>query len=59
MIRQGMDPYCVLPILSTYLGHASIAGTERYLRLTEEAFPGILDNIKQKCSYIFPEVKTT
>jgi len=57
MVRQGVDLYCALPILSTYLGHASVAATERYLRLTEEAYPGILDTISQTCAYIFPEVK--
>ena len=57
MVRQGVDIYCALPILSTYLGHASVAATEKYLRLTEEAYPGILEAISRTCAYIFPEVK--
>lgn len=57
MVRQEVDLYCALPILSTYLGHASVAATERYLRLTEEAYPGILDTVSRTCAYIFPEVK--
>jgi site-specific recombinase XerD len=57
MVRQGMDLYCALPILSTYLGHASITATERYVRLTEEAYPGIMDAVSRTCAYVFPEVK--
>lgn len=56
MVYQGLDLYCALPILSTYLGHASVAATERYIRLTEEAYPGILDTVSRTCAYIFPEV---
>jgi integrase len=56
MVRQGMDLYCALPILSTYLGHASVAATEGYVKLTKEAYPGILDSVSRICAYIFPEV---
>lgn len=56
MVRQGIDIYCALPILSTYLGHASVAATERYLRLTEEAYPGILEAVSRTCGYVFPRV---
>ncbi len=56
MVRDGVDLYCALPVLSTYLGHASVAATEKYLRLTEEAYPGLLDSVDKLCSYIFPEV---
>ena len=57
MIRQEVDLYCALPVLSTYLGHASVAATERYIRLTEEVYPDILDKTNRHCSYVFPEVK--
>jgi integrase/recombinase XerD len=59
MTRQGVELYCALPILSTYLGHASVQATERYVRLTEEAYPEILDAVSQTCAYIFPAVKAT
>lgn len=59
MVRQGVDLYCALPILSTYLGHASVEATERYVRLTEEAYPGILETVSRTCAYIFPAVKAT
>ena len=34
--RQGRDVQRLLPVLSTYLGHASIAGTQAYLTMTPE-----------------------
>jgi integrase/recombinase XerD len=34
--RSGADVQCLLPQLSTYLGHGSIAATQRYLTLTPE-----------------------
>lgn len=43
MIRDGKDPYCALPYLSTYLGHKGIESTEKYLRLTEDHFKEITD----------------
>lgn len=34
--RNNMDTQLLLPVLSTYLGHEGIAGTARYLTMTEE-----------------------
>ena len=34
--RQGADVQRMLPLLSTYLGHASVAGTQVYLTMTPE-----------------------
>ena len=34
--RQGADVQRLLPVLSTYLGHASVAGTQVYLSMTPE-----------------------
>lgn len=34
--RQGADVQRMLPLLSTYLGHASVAGTQAYLSMTPE-----------------------
>ena len=36
MVTKGMDPYCSLPALSTYVGHKGIESTETYLRLTKQ-----------------------
>lgn len=39
MVERGHDMYVALPILSTYMGHASIMATERYLRLAVNLYP--------------------
>ncbi|MBM9536915.1 tyrosine-type recombinase/integrase [Desulfobulbus alkaliphilus] len=40
-VDRGIDVYCTLPILSTYMGHVSVTASEQYLRLTADAFPAI------------------
>jgi len=40
--REGADLDARLPILATYLGHQSLAGTQRYLHLTAELYPEII-----------------
>lgn len=39
--RQGEDLNARLPLLVAYLGHQSLRGTQRYLRLTPTVFPDI------------------
>jgi len=56
MINEGQDVYCTLPILSTYLGHRGIESTEKYLRLTEEAYDSIIDAVAPLYTDVFPEV---
>ncbi len=34
--RQGADVQALLPLLSTYLGHSNISGTQAYLTMTHE-----------------------
>jgi integrase len=54
---KGIDLYCTLPILSTYLGHSSIGATEKYVRLTKEMFPELVEKVSNACSHVIPEVK--
>lgn len=56
MINDGQDVYCTLPILSAYLGHRGIESTEKYLRLTEEAYCNIIDATAPLYTDVFPEV---
>ncbi len=42
MTAEGKDLYCALPLLSVFLGHKSVLGTERYVRLTQEMYPEVL-----------------
>lgn len=54
MVRDGMDVYCAMPILSVFLGHKSLAGTETYVRLTQEMYPDILGMKYPVTSSVFP-----
>ena len=45
MAEEGMDLYCSLPILSTYLGHQSLRATNNYVRLTSEMYPELIRKI--------------
>ena len=56
MINDGQDVYCTLPILSAYLGHRGIESTEKYLRLTEEAYGSIINALSPLYVNVFPKV---
>tara|TARA_R110002072_G_scaffold74469_6_gene176452 strand:- start:2917 stop:3489 length:573 start_codon:yes stop_codon:yes gene_type:complete len=56
MAESGLDLYCALPYLSTYLGHQSIRATNGYVRLTAEMYPGLLKNIDTVCLNVFPKI---
>ncbi|MDD3724822.1 MAG: tyrosine-type recombinase/integrase [Bacteroidales bacterium] len=55
--RAGKDIYCLLPILSVFMGHKTLAGTESYLRLTSEMFPELNLQIGAVSSYVFPSLE--
>lgn len=55
-VKRGVDVYCALPILSTFLGHASVTATEQYVRLTVEAFPEVCTALERYCAHVIPEV---
>jgi len=57
MQKQGKDLYASLPILSTYVGHASTNATQHYLRLTAEFFPDVMEQVSKRCSGIIPSVE--
>lgn len=56
LIIEGKDTYLLLPILSTYLGHKNIYATERYLRLTSEMYPDILEKVEASTGRLIPAV---
>ncbi|MBC8390082.1 MAG: tyrosine-type recombinase/integrase [Actinobacteria bacterium] len=53
---KGIDLYCALPVLSTYVGHSSVRATEKYLRLTKELYPDTVKRTEDITSYVYPEV---
>jgi integrase/recombinase XerD len=56
LVDQGADIYCALPILATYVGHASAKATQGYVRLTVDIYPELIEKVSQECAYILPEV---
>jgi len=42
LTQDGVDLYCSLPILATFLGHKKVLDTETYVRLTQEMYPEVL-----------------
>lgn len=54
METEGMDLYCVLPLLSAYLGHCDITSTEKYLRLTGEIRSTIVEKLEIDYGSIAP-----
>lgn len=56
MTEEGKDLYYALPVLSTYVGHSSLAATDRYVRMTADMYPGLLGKTESICSYIFPQI---
>lgn len=42
LTAHGENPYAVLPLLMTYMGHRSIQATSQYIHLSAESFPAIL-----------------
>ncbi|MBT3177941.1 MAG: tyrosine-type recombinase/integrase [Desulfobacula sp.] len=54
-VKGGVDLYVTLPILSVYVGHNSVGATQRYLRLTAEAYPYLIKKVSRTCAYVIPE----
>jgi len=53
-VKSGADIYCVLPVISVFLGHKTIKGTEKYVRLTQEMYPEIIKMEQSITSFVFP-----
>jgi integrase/recombinase XerD len=55
-VEQGKDLSAYLPILKTYLGHASYRETAYYLRLTADLYPSITRSVEQEIGQVLPPV---
>ena len=47
-VMHGEDITSVLPVLSAYLGHKDLRGTQSYLRLTTELYPYVISALVKK-----------
>lgn len=52
--RQGVDLGAKLPVLSVYMGHQSLVGTQRYLHLTADLFPDIAARLDDSFGHVIP-----
>lgn len=55
-VLNGEDLTNLLPYLSVYLGHVDLRGTQRYLRLTADLYPSIIESVEKGYSDLIPEV---
>jgi integrase len=52
---EGADLAAVLPYLSCYMGHVDARGTQYYLRLTADAYPGVIAKAQIRFGYVIPD----
>lgn len=57
-ILAGKDINAVLPVLSAYLGHKSLSGTQDYLRLTADMYPDIIKTLELRFGDVVPGGET-
>lgn len=55
MLRENIPHGTALQLLSAYMGHRSLSATGRYLQLTAEAFPDLMEKIESMYGDIFPK----
>lgn len=51
---RGDDVGALLPVLQAYMGHATIADTDYYLRLTAESYPHVTARLQQVIGDVVP-----
>jgi site-specific recombinase XerC len=56
--REGAELGAKLPSLSAYMGHLSLLGTQKYLRLTLAIFPDLARHFEQAYGYLLPRPPT-
>ena len=52
---SGVDLMAALPVLSRYLGHSGISGTQKYLQLTAQMYPDIVSKMEDKFGVLIPQ----
>jgi integrase/recombinase XerD len=53
---QGENVNALLPVLQTYMGHASLSDTAYYLRLTAESYPDITARVQHAIGDVVPPI---
>lgn len=56
-VNEGADLKALFPYLSSYLGHSKLGGTQKYLHLTHEAHPGLIQQLQKYVGDIIPTLE--
>ena len=56
-VLAGEDLTAGLPVLSTYLGHNDLSGTQRYLQLTAQMYPDITQKLEKQFGELIPTME--
>lgn len=54
---QNADLSTALPYLSAYMGHTGLRQTQKYLRLTADTYPDLVERLSEKFGHIIPTVE--
>lgn len=54
---SGEDLTAALPVLSRYLGHNGLKGTQKYLQLTAQMYPDIVSKLETQFRDVIPQVR--
>ena len=57
MLHKGISHEVALPLLMIYLGHNSLSETGKYLKLTAEAFPDLVEQINKIYCNVIPNLE--
>lgn len=54
---SGENLTAALPVLSRYLGHSSLKGTQKYLQLTAQMYPDITARLEEQFGDLIPQME--
>lgn len=56
-VLSGEDLTAALPVLSRYLGHNGLTGTQKYLQLTAQMYPDIIAKLEMRFGDLIPRME--
>lgn len=58
-VLSGEDLTAALPVLSRYLGHNGLTGTQKYLQLTAQMYPDIVAKLEVQFGGLIPQMEVS
>ena len=58
-VLSGEDLTAALPVLSRYLGHNGLTGTQKYLQLTAQMYPDIVAKLEVRFGGLIPQMEVS